>query len=251
MIDKPVWSSKFAPRSKAGAGVYVFEIGSVVNGWRILERKTRGTWRAECTGCGAARIAAGNEINKNKCLPCSRVARSTAGRGKAVGQVRDGWLIVADTGRTLRYRGKPRTIYVARCPHCPNTIEVGSNGLSKMAASCGCRRAADRLAAKRAQKAWWREHGSLRGVEVIPDTPWSADDEAFVRAHPDGAPLEAIAAHFGCSRERIRQIESSALRKIARRPRTADLPALRLHWQHVQQRLGHWSDLAGEMEETG
>lgn len=54
-------------------------------------------------------------------------------------------------------------------------------------------------------------------VKHVRDTaPWHADREAqeLVAAHPTGLTLEEVGAHFGVTRERIRQIEAQALRKL-------------------------------------
>ena len=55
-----------------------------------------------------------------------------------------------------------------------------------------------------------------------------ADDpgaRAVVEAHPEGAPLEAIAAHLGISREGARLIEQSSLVRFARRCELAGITA--------------------------
>lgn len=41
---------------------------------------------------------------------------------------------------------------------------------------------------------------------------------AFVDEHPEGATLEAVGAVWGVTRERVRQIEAKALRKLALLP---------------------------------
>jgi hypothetical protein len=45
------------------------------------------------------------------------------------------------------------------------------------------------------------------------DDPWA---RKFVEAHPDGAPLELVGAMLGVTKERVRQIEEVALRKLRR-----------------------------------
>lgn len=53
---------------------------------------------------------------------------------------------------------------------------------------------------------------------VHPFAPWEEDEAAqrFVMEHPWGATLEEIAGAFGVSKERVRQIEHDALRKLER-----------------------------------
>lgn len=48
-------------------------------------------------------------------------------------------------------------------------------------------------------------------------TPYEHDPraQAFVSAYPDGATLDMVGAMFGVTRERARQIEADALRKLA------------------------------------
>lgn len=49
--------------------------------------------------------------------------------------------------------------------------------------------------------------------DVLPwrDDPWA---QAFVRAHPDGGSLEEVGKAIGVTRERVRQLEESALMKL-------------------------------------
>lgn len=56
----------------------------------------------------------------------------------------------------------------------------------------------------------------IRDAVVDLDTPYEQDPiaQAIVRRWPDGLPLEAVGALVGWSRERVRQIEESALRKL-------------------------------------
>lgn len=46
--------------------------------------------------------------------------------------------------------------------------------------------------------------------------PDEATVQAFISAHQNGGTLEEISALFGCTRERIRQIEARAIAKISR-----------------------------------
>ena len=59
--------------------------------------------------------------------------------------------------------------------------------------------------------------------DVLPfdDDPWA---QAFVRAHPSGATLEEVGRALGLVRERVRQIEETALRKIRRAEGADDEP---------------------------
>jgi len=52
-------------------------------------------------------------------------------------------------------------------------------------------------------------------------TPYAEDDWAWyvVQAHPDGLTLDQIGELYGLSRERVRQIEEDAVRKINRQPK--------------------------------
>lgn len=45
--------------------------------------------------------------------------------------------------------------------------------------------------------------------------PTWAEVDAFVRAHPDGAELDEIAALLQCTKEHVRAIERRALRKLS------------------------------------
>lgn len=45
--------------------------------------------------------------------------------------------------------------------------------------------------------------------------PTWAEVDAFVRAHPDGAELDEIATFLDCTKEYVRKVERSALRKVS------------------------------------
>lgn len=61
-------------------------------------------------------------------------------------------------------------------------------------------------------------HGSrpTRAAYIDDRTPYEADFKArvFVSMHPNGATLESVAAMFDVTRERIRQIEASAISRL-------------------------------------
>lgn len=61
-----------------------------------------------------------------------------------------------------------------------------------------------------------RHRWARRRTRVDRVTAFVKDQAArrFVDEHPDGATLEEVAAALGVSRERVRQIESRALRKL-------------------------------------
>ena len=56
----------------------------------------------------------------------------------------------------------------------------------------------------------------MPGAVVHPTMRFELDDDAqaFVEAHPHGATLEEVGAAMGISRERVRQIEEGAVRKL-------------------------------------
>lgn len=58
------------------------------------------------------------------------------------------------------------------------------------------------------------------------DLPWERDPHArgVVRRNPDGMTLQEVGDLWGVSRERIRQIEDGALRKLEFRARIGALP---------------------------
>ena len=82
---------------------------------------------------------------------------------------------------------------------------------------------------------------------VIPFRKYLIDDaldyesdsecQRFVADHPDGACLEEIAAIMGITRERVRQIENIAVRKIrnfhAANPRRLELSDEKLSWAAI------------------
>jgi hypothetical protein len=67
-----------------------------------------------------------------------------------------------------------------------------------------------------------RENGYRRARQtssiVDPHLPWELDEAArdFVAKHPDGGTLHEVGEALGVTRERVRQIEEKALRKLAR-----------------------------------
>ena len=81
---------------------------------------------------------------------------------------------------------------------------------------------------------------ALRAGDVTPlhrDPTWE-EVAAFVEEHPDGARLEEIAAVLGLCRERVRQIEAVALRKLGE--------AMRGHEADVRE----WLASRGQMAEA-
>lgn len=87
-----------------------------------------------------------------------------------------------------------------------------------------------RLRANRLQDGWSMERAMttpvgrrgrpLAGFPAIDGhTPWSDDERcrALVESHPDGMTLHEVGVAFGVSRERIRQIEEIALKRLLAR----------------------------------
>jgi hypothetical protein len=64
-----------------------------------------------------------------------------------------------------------------------------------------------------------REYRDTIGGEEIIDriTPFEEDDKCWyvTACHPDGITLEEVGTLINCTRERVRQIEATALRKLA------------------------------------
>lgn len=81
------------------------------------------------------------------------------------------------------------------------------------AAGCGA------VVARRCSRCYACRWGKDAGVAERLDRPWHEDaaSREFVDAHPGGALLEDVAVELGLTRERIRQIEAVALRKLAMR----------------------------------
>lgn len=76
---------------------------------------------------------------------------------------------------------------------------------------------------------------------VLPydEDPWA---RAFVAAHPDGATLEEIGAALGLVRERVRQLEESAIRKCRRAAQKLGAEALAVleEWELARRRVHTW-----------
>lgn len=55
-----------------------------------------------------------------------------------------------------------------------------------------------------------------RDGPILSDAPYEEDfvAQVFVTMYPNGATLESVGAVFGVTRERIRQIEAKAIRKL-------------------------------------
>lgn len=66
-----------------------------------------------------------------------------------------------------------------------------------------------------------------RGATVHPMLPFAEDAaaQAFVEQHPGGATLEVCGDALGVTRERLRQIESKALKRLRKRCRLAGITA--------------------------
>lgn len=63
----------------------------------------------------------------------------------------------------------------------------------------------------------YRGNRPMKAAYIDDRTPYEEDFKArvFVSMHPNGATLEAVAAMFDVTRERIRQIEASAVSRLA------------------------------------
>lgn len=68
------------------------------------------------------------------------------------------------------------------------------------------------------------------------EDPWA---QAFVAAHPDGATLEQVGAALGIVRERVRQLEESAIRKCRRAAQKLGAEALAVleEWELARRRI--------------
>lgn len=68
------------------------------------------------------------------------------------------------------------------------------------------------------------------------DDPWA---QQFVAAHPDGATLEQVGAALGIVRERVRQLEESAIRKCRRAAQKLGAEALAVleEWELARRRI--------------
>lgn len=71
------------------------------------------------------------------------------------------------------------------------------------------------------------------------DDPWA---QAFVAAHPDGATLEEVGAALGIVRERVRQLEESAIRKCRRAAQKLGAEALAVleEWELARRHIHTW-----------
>ncbi len=80
---------------------------------------------------------------------------------------------------------------------------------------CGCGAAV----ATRGARCYSCRWGKGRGLGERLDMPWSEDvaSQEFVEAHRGGATLEEVGEELGLTRERVRQIEAVALRKLVPR----------------------------------
>lgn len=157
-------------------------------------------------------------------------------RGRRVGQR----VIVACVGSHKAPSGTRVLHWRVKCD-CGRVEVVSASGVSGIARACKRCGARD-LVGKPAD---WQERrrelqsvlsqASMRCPEV-----WRGDSRESVEAcvelamaiGDEAQTLEAIACVMGLSRERVRQIEAQALRKV----RLAGGPALRELWEHVEAR---------------
>ena len=72
--------------------------------------------------------------------------------------------------------------------------------------------------------------------------PWRLDlwAQAFVAERPSGATLEEVGEALGVTRERVRQIETSAMRKLKRTKEGQRLACLLREHQHEEVEVWRW-----------
>lgn len=87
------------------------------------------------------------------------------------------------------------------------------------------------------------DHGSIK-YNFHGRAPWELNESCaldIAEEHPDGKPLSHIGKHFGLTRERIRQIEVAALKKIRKEYDLDDLQNL-LRPSDDKEKLQSWDD---------
>lgn len=160
-------------------------VGKVVNGWRVLEAQR---WRVRCEQ--RPRTGRVRNVLICECTTCG--ARRT-------------W-------PTYELRYAPSCMHVQRKPGGSRRPGVAGHQRAD-ARRCRCEDIYD--PEQRRSRYCLR---CVEGLFVDGSTPYADDAwcRALVALHPGGMRLEDIAVVMGVTRERVRQIEASATRKIAR-----------------------------------
>ena len=161
---------------------------------------------------------------------CSRCRFNRAAAEK-VGTVEGGWYIVGQRGVWSEDTGYRYDMHCVDCGrHRCTTLVKAKRKL------CECQRMRRKEAGERRREGMAK--AADREVLIDAKTPYEEDDACWyvVHCHPEGLTMDRVGELMGVSRQRVEQIESAALKKLAKiDARWFELREL--HW-HVANRMG-------------